>query len=52
MVPEGMRMVLNMEHTIPATVVRPTTTTTALAGQIDYSAVVADETDASKQRAG
>lgn len=51
MVPEGMRMVLNMEHNIPATVVHRTTTTT-LAGQIDYSAVVADEMDASKRRAG
>ena len=48
MVPEGMRMVLNMEHTIPATVVH-TTTTTTLAGQIDYSAVVADEEDAGKR---
>ncbi|PBK67682.1 hypothetical protein ARMSODRAFT_1020214 [Armillaria solidipes] len=42
MVPTGMRMVLNMEHTIPATVLHPTTSTT-LAGQIDYSAVVAEE---------
>jgi len=51
MVPEGMRMVLNMEHTIPATVVH-STTATALAGQIDYSAIVANEMDASKRRAG
>ncbi len=47
MVPTGMRMVLNMEHTIPTTVVHPTTFTT-LAGQIDYSAVVAEETVAGK----
>ncbi|PBL04137.1 hypothetical protein ARMGADRAFT_1158053 [Armillaria gallica] len=39
MVPTGMRMVLNMEHAIPATVFHSTT----LAGQIDYSAVVAEE---------
>ncbi|KAK0434304.1 hypothetical protein EV421DRAFT_1740954 [Armillaria borealis] len=47
MVPTGMRMVLNMEHTIPATVLHPTTSTT-LAGQIDYSAIVAEEGVAGK----
>ncbi|TFY74734.1 hypothetical protein EWM64_g9278, partial [Hericium alpestre] len=42
MVPPGMRMVLNEDHTIPSTAIRPTSLTT-LAGQMDYSAVVAKE---------
>ncbi len=33
-------MVLNIEHTIPTSTVRPTAMTT-LAGQINYSAIVA-----------
>lgn len=40
LVSEGKRMVMNMEHTIPSTRVFPTAMTT-LAGQIDYSAIVA-----------
>ncbi|KAF9035395.1 hypothetical protein BDZ89DRAFT_1062174 [Hymenopellis radicata] len=40
MVGEGERMIWNIEHPIPNTTVRPTATT-ILAGQIDYSAVVA-----------
>jgi hypothetical protein len=38
-------MVLNLEHTIPVTEVRETNVT--LAGQIDYTVVVAENTLAS-----
>ncbi|KAF9023498.1 hypothetical protein BDZ89DRAFT_1069869 [Hymenopellis radicata] len=42
MVGEGKRMILNIEHPIPHTTCRPTAMT-ILAGQVDYSAFVAND---------
>ena len=51
MVPEGVYIVPNMEHTDPATIAQ-LAASLMLAGQIDYSAVVAVEIDASEWRSG
>lgn len=52
MVPEGVYVVSNMEHTDPATIAHLAASLMSLAGQIDYSAVVAVEIDASEWRSG
>ena len=47
MVAPGRRMVLNAEHPIPETTLPSKTTT--LAGQMDYSVVMAEEEQASER---
>ncbi|GLB43771.1 hypothetical protein LshimejAT787_1402830 [Lyophyllum shimeji] len=49
MMPQGQRMVLNMEHDIPPTSINPSTMST-IAGISDYTAVVTGESDADVYR--
>jgi hypothetical protein len=47
MLPENQRMVLSMEHVVPATTVSPSSLST-LSGFVDYTAVVASQRAAGK----
>ena len=47
MLPPNKRMVLNMEHVVPATAISPSSLST-LSGFVDYTAVVASQRAAGK----
>lgn len=47
MLPPNQRMVLNMEHVVPATTISPSSLST-LSGFVDYTAVVASQRAAGK----
>jgi len=47
MLPPNKRMVLNMEHVVPATTINPSSLST-LSGFVDYTAVVANQRAAGK----